>query len=126
MSRTIPVAPAQVRALNRISVIYAGRRSRSAKDSSMFYSQQAIALARRIGDEEGLAEALYDLGKYYVGVAGSPAKATENLLESLELYTQLNDRSGISMPHAAGPGQLHTETLRGRGEEPGPLAQGGG
>ena len=59
----------------------------------MFYSQQAIALARRIGDEEGLAEALYDLGKYYVGVAGSPAKATENLLESLELYTQLNDRS---------------------------------
>ncbi len=99
VSRTIPVAPAQVRALNQVSVIYAGQRSRSAKDSSLFYSQQAIAMARRIGDSEGLAEALYDLGKYYVGVAGSPAKATENLLESLELYTQLNDRSGISMCH---------------------------
>jgi class 3 adenylate cyclase len=66
------------------------------KDSSLLFSTKANALAEKLNYDEGRAEALYDLGKYHIGIKNSPADATDFLLQSLELFSSFNDDAGVS------------------------------
>ena len=99
LCNTVENTPEHVKLLNQVSAIYSDQATNAAKDSALIYSTMAINVARNIDDKAGLAAALYDLGQFYVGVASEPAKATQYLLESLELFTELNIKSGVSKCH---------------------------
>lgn len=88
--------PEQVDLLNKISNLLYAKESRMAKDSARDYSVRSINLARTLDYKLGLAEALYDLGQFYIGVGSEPAKATESLLESLEIFNSIENKAGIS------------------------------
>jgi len=88
--------PAQVDILIGLSDLFSKRALVEERDSSLLFSLKAKALAEKIDYDLGVAEALYDLGKYYVGVENNPAEATGYLLKSLELFTELNHKEGIS------------------------------
>jgi|TARA_R110000737_G_scaffold193486_2_gene214761 adenylate cyclase len=90
------VSPEQVNRLNQISKIYFYQAPKTVKDSSENYSLMAIEVARKINDKNGLATGLYDLGKYYLGVLDEATKATQYFLESLELYTEIKNNSGVA------------------------------
>ncbi len=57
----------------------------------------ALALARELGDEPAIANALYDLG-YPLMYFGELEEARARWEESLALYTALGDRDGAAMP----------------------------
>lgn len=99
ISNTLENTREHVDLLNKISNLFYAAESRAAKDSAREYSLRSVDLARKIDYKLGLAEALYDLGQFYIGVGGEPAKAAEVLLESLELFTGLENKTGISKCH---------------------------
>lgn len=86
----------QVDVLIQLARIYTNRVDSSARDSARTFSSMAIERARDINYKIGLAEALLQAGKYYVGVDFKPAVASKYLLESLDIFTQLKDNKGIS------------------------------
>lgn len=96
LSFDLKEGPKKVVLLNQITELYRKHPRKSMKDSSRVYSMMTINLARRINDTLGLATALYDLGKYYVGVDNKPAESTKYLLESLQFFSSLKDKNGIS------------------------------
>jgi tetratricopeptide (TPR) repeat protein len=82
--------------LNNLSDIYADVDASNIKDSSRVCSEKAIEIARRINYKNGLAKALYDLGRYNIGVKPNLAEATHYILESLELFMSLKNSTEIS------------------------------
>lgn len=66
------------------------------KDSFILFIEHTIQLARELKDTYGLAKASYSLGKLYISADNGYAKATPFLLESLTLFEELRDSSGIS------------------------------
>ena len=88
--------PQQVDLLNDVVDFYFEQNNFLTKDSTVLYSKMAIEAAQKIDYKEGLAEAHYVLGKYYLGVNNKPAEATRHFLKGLDLYTKLNDTKGIS------------------------------
>jgi len=68
------------------------------KDKYKFlqFINTTIQIARNLKDREGLAEASYNLGKYYISTNSGLAEATPYLLESLSTYEELNDSVGVS------------------------------
>jgi adenylate cyclase len=89
----------EVDLLNEIADVYAVMPGRKRKDSSLVYSNKAVELATAIKYKKGKAQGLYDIGKYHVGVAANQAISTKFLLESLEVYTEIEDKKGIAKCH---------------------------
>ncbi|MGB6036929.1 MAG: hypothetical protein WBG42_11725, partial [Cryomorphaceae bacterium] len=90
---------AQVDILNQISDFYSEQHVMLVKDSALAFSHSAVEMAKKIGYPEGEAEALYDLGKFYIATQDNPAEATGYLLQALELFSNLGDDSGVSKCH---------------------------
>ncbi|MBT8195654.1 MAG: hypothetical protein HKO56_09495 [Bacteroidia bacterium] len=66
------------------------------RDSVLLFQQQTINFARKINYNKGLADALYNLGKYYIAVENNYALATPCLLEGLTLYQESSDSTNVS------------------------------
>jgi adenylate cyclase len=86
----------QVDLLNKLSASYYRAENRETKDSAKYFSQKAINIAQKIGYKDGLAEAFYEIGKYYIGIEYKPALATNYLLKGLELFTVLKNKPGMA------------------------------
>jgi adenylate cyclase len=69
---------------------------RNREDSVLLFTDQAIELSRKQAYPEGLAHALYNLGRYHISSTKRYAEATPSLLESLSIFEALNDSAGIS------------------------------
>ena len=59
------------------------------------YHRHSLALAERIGDQEGIAESLSDLG-YEAGRQGDNALAQEYLRRALVVFERVGDQEGIA------------------------------
>jgi len=81
--------------LNRICHLADSLEYREKQDSIKPFSLQAIKTAKKINYSEGLAKALYTLGNYNIRTY-QLAEATQNFLESLELYKQLKKDTSAS------------------------------
>ena len=68
----------------------------SEKDSFLLFIQTTIEFAKILNDKDGLAEAFYNLGKFFISADQGLAKAIPPLLESLSLFEELNDNTGVS------------------------------
>jgi class 3 adenylate cyclase/tetratricopeptide (TPR) repeat protein len=66
------------------------------KDSIYALSNRSIALSEEIGYEAGQALGLYHLGRYYISMGTDPAQATHYLLNSLEIFSRLDDRYNMA------------------------------
>lgn len=66
------------------------------KDSFLLFQEKNIQIARRLNYKEGLAQALYNLGKFYISQSNTFAKATPCLLESLSVFEELGNNDGCS------------------------------
>jgi adenylate cyclase len=86
----------KVNLLNYISSAYWDEKVESRKDSVNLFNTMAIDLARKLKYPDGLAEALYNQGRYYISTTHNYALATPSFLESLSLFKVLNDKKGIA------------------------------
>lgn len=93
--RTSPESTTNVELFNNLASDYISGGIQN-KDSLLLFIQTTIQIAERINDKYGLATANYNLGKFNIGANSSYAEATPFLLESLSLFQELNDSSGIS------------------------------
>jgi adenylate cyclase len=55
-----------------------------------------VKLAKKLGYKEGLAEALYDMGKYHLAATQKYTLAAPCLLQSVMLFEELGNNEGIS------------------------------
>ncbi len=73
--------------------------SEETKDSnikqSMQYAKEALATANKIGNERLIGESKLQLGKCYDFLGGN-MEALNHLLEALEIFTRLNDRTKVA------------------------------
>jgi class 3 adenylate cyclase/Tfp pilus assembly protein PilF len=90
---------AKIDILNQISTRFLENNQESQKDSLKMFTDMAIQLSRKLNYKKGLALALYNIGKYHISTTRNYAEATPCLLESLELYEDINDSRGISKCH---------------------------
>jgi tetratricopeptide (TPR) repeat protein len=79
-----------MRALNGNGALHASHHNFT--QASAFF-QQALAVARRIGDERGIAETLNQLGNFYYGM-GELKLATKCYSESRDFSLNLNNEAG--------------------------------
>jgi class 3 adenylate cyclase/tetratricopeptide (TPR) repeat protein len=107
MAQTIGDKGAELRALNEIGALQAGRHDyvRAAD-----YFDQALALARDIGDRAGIADSLNRLGGFYFHT-GKPEEAQACHREGLEIARVLGD-TALLAASLDGLGQI--DLLRGR------------
>lgn len=70
--------------------------SASQKDSAFILLQRAVACARDLGNKKLTARALAGLGRIELGKLGPRDAPTKLFLESLSLYTELDDDYGIA------------------------------
>ena len=63
---------------------------------SMEVSKQALEIFKQIGDKNGIASLLCNLGVRYTNLS-EYAKAIEHYKESLEIYTELENQPGIAL-----------------------------
>src|SRR5882757_3116019 len=69
-------------------------------DSSIEYGQRGLLLARKTENPKLEGEACYLLGGNY-WIMGDYAKALQNILQSLQIYESLHDRTGIADDYRA-------------------------
>ncbi|GAB4537352.1 MAG: adenylate/guanylate cyclase domain-containing protein [Anaerolineae bacterium] len=107
LARAIGDKKAELRALNEIGALQAGRHDfvRAAD-----YFNQALALARQIGDQAGIADSLNRLGGFYFNT-GRPEEAKSCHREALEIARVLGDNALLAAS-LDGLGQI--DLLRGR------------
>jgi class 3 adenylate cyclase/tetratricopeptide (TPR) repeat protein len=107
LAQAIGDKKAQLRALNEIGALQAGRHDfvRAAD-----YFDQALVLARNIGDQAGIADSLNCLGGFYFNT-GKPEKAQACHREALEIARVLGDNALLATS-LDGLGQI--DLLRGR------------
>jgi adenylate cyclase len=84
-----------VDSLNQNALLNVSDPTYALKDSIYDWAKRSIALSEKIGYEEGQAQALYNLGRYYISIANDPAQATHHLLSSLEIFSSLEDQDYI-------------------------------
>ncbi|MCX6231989.1 MAG: adenylate/guanylate cyclase domain-containing protein [Bacteroidetes bacterium] len=82
--------------LNQIASKYWEAETEKRKDSINLFATQAIQLSRKLVYSKGLAEALYNQGRYYIASTHRYSLATPCFLECLSLFETLKDKAGIS------------------------------
>lgn len=96
ISRTIEKDQNSVDQLNALGQDLFSLGMRSHKDSLYAYLQNVIQISRSLDYKAGLAEALYNSGRFNVSGKNDYPKATPNFLESLALYEDMEDDMGIA------------------------------
>lgn len=85
-----------VDSLNQLAQKHFTDPSFALKDSIYALSKRSIALSEEIDYEAGQALGLYHLGRYYISIGTDPAQATHYLLNSLEIFSRLDDKHNMS------------------------------
>ena len=81
------------KALNRLGLAYY---SQGDYDRAIDFQQQALEIAREIGDRNGIAHSLSDLGSAYPFAGRLSTKAIDFHQQSLEIQREIGDRKGIA------------------------------
>lgn len=66
------------------------------RDSQSYYANKALQLSRQIHYRKGIAESLFNIGKYHITITRKFTEATPRLLESMAIFDELKDSAGIS------------------------------
>jgi adenylate cyclase len=82
--------------LNLLAQNYRGFSQKERMEKIKSFATLSMQLSKKINYKKGLAEAIYNLGKFHVASSRKYAVATPLLLESLTLFESLKDSSGIS------------------------------
>lgn len=85
-----------ITALNQITTSYWYVGSPAVKDSFLYYAKLAVREAKKSTYKLGYAEALFNYGRYHVSASNRMVEATPSFLESLAVFEELNDSTGIS------------------------------
>ncbi|RTQ53554.1 hypothetical protein EJV47_02095 [Hymenobacter gummosus] len=101
--RALPADTARVRVLSQLCYALHDR----APTRALPYGEQAVALARRLGDEPGLVRALLNLASCYANLSDGP-HALQLQQEALNLALRRRDADGIVRGYAA-VGGIHHE-----------------
>jgi len=60
------------------------------------YYSQSLAIREKIGDQRGIANSLYNIGRIYDD-QGKDSKALDNFIQCLDYYEQVGDQNGLSL-----------------------------
>ena len=96
LERALERAPAPTRirakALNAVGVL---SNMQGDVEATRYYHEEALEIARSIGDKHHMAVALFGLGDV-AAISGNDAEAEANYLEAERLYTEIDQTRGIA------------------------------